>query len=185
MKYKVIGWTDYDNDLFEDGTLSHAAVNAIIDDIRENGYFFSGYDHQERLYGAPVLNDGKRRVFSQRGFGAVMAEAYKEEGDYAYSLYAFEIKPDRLKMPTLAARVGYTQDSDLSECFEISLGEEEYKTALDAGIITLEDDKRLRMIDKGDTVLIAYGGEKTSLRVTWAELVKVEGRMLLEIRVAI
>lgn len=179
MKYKVIGWTDYDNNLFSDGELSEAAVNAIVDDIRKNGYYFSGFDHQERLYGAPVLNDGKRRVFSQRGFGAVMAMAYDTEGEYAYSLYAFAVKPDRCVMPTIEAKVGYKPEEDLAEEFELCLSEEDYTAALADGAIKTEDTPPLRMIDKGDTLIISSTGAHHRHRVIWAERTGVgEGRIL-------
>ena len=182
MKYKVIGWTDYDNSLFSDGELSDAAVNAIVDDIRENGYLFSGFDHQERLYGAPVLNDGKRRVFSQRGFGAVMAMAYAEEGDYAYSLYSFAVKPDRCKMPDIDAEVGYKPDYDLTEDFEIELGVAEYEAALASSEITVDDRDYLRMIDHGDRLHLLVVGECHIHNVISAERTRIDDTTVLKVR---
>ena len=75
MKYKVIGWTFSDNHNIEDAPLSFAARHAIVDEIKAHGYLFSGEDHQDALYGCPVLNDGKKRACSQRGFAGIMAEA--------------------------------------------------------------------------------------------------------------
>lgn len=185
MKYRVIGWTDYDNDLFSDEEISDAAMYAIVDDIRKNGYYFSGFDHQERLYGAPVLNDGKRRTFSQRGFGAVMAMAYDTEGDYAYSLYAFAVKPDRCVMPTIEAVVGYKPEENLAEEFEISLAVGEYEAALADGTIETEDIPSLRMIDKGDALIISCGEECHRHKVRWAERTKVDGSLVLKIGIEV
>ena len=183
MKYRVIGWTDYDNDLFEDGEISFAVLYTIADDIRKNGYVFSGFDHQERLYGAPVLNDGKRRAFSQRSFGAVMAEAYKLEGDYAYSLYAFEVNPEKLKMPTLAAEVGFKPEGDLSENFPISLSLDGYKETLTKGVIVIEDIDRLRFIDKGDRVLINAGDTIYTHDVVCVERSRLDGKAMIKIEI--
>jgi hypothetical protein len=60
VKYKVIGWTYYENEEFEPVYCSEAGMEAIIDDIREHGYEFSGCNHQGHDSGAPVLNDGKK-----------------------------------------------------------------------------------------------------------------------------
>ena len=104
MEYKVIGWTEYDNDLIEDGENDDAAVEAIVADIREHGYRFSGYAHQEFLCGAPVLNDEKKRVFSQRNFGALMAVAHGMTAN-DYPLFAFELPKSKSVMPDLSRRI--------------------------------------------------------------------------------
>ena len=91
MKYKVIGWTYYDNEeiLSQRGTIGFAERNAIIDEIRKHKYLFTGYDHQEGYNTVPILNDGRARLFSQRGFGGLMAEAYNKMGDYDYASFTF------------------------------------------------------------------------------------------------
>ena len=92
MKYKVIGWTYYENYEILDSnkTIGFAERNAIIDEIRKHKYLFSGWHHQESWDGVvPILNDGRKRCFSQRGWGGVMAEAYGEMGDFDYARYAF------------------------------------------------------------------------------------------------
>ena len=121
MKLKVIGWTYYGTQLPQ-GKLGWAARNAIIDDIKEHGYLFSGWAHQEGNFCAPVLNDGKIYRFSQRGWGGVMAEAHGYTGRMDYTLFAFagdrkkEIRPDG----------GYDQrkfepQGSLNERFELSV----------------------------------------------------------------
>lgn len=49
MKYKVIGWNYYENEDIEDGDYSDAAYHAIIDDVRANGYCFSGYAFLKKI----------------------------------------------------------------------------------------------------------------------------------------
>ena len=83
MKYKVIGWTYYDDNeiLYSGNTIGFAERNAIIDEIRKHRYLFSGWHHQESWEGVvPVLNDGKKRCYSQRGWGGVMAKTYYLRG---------------------------------------------------------------------------------------------------------
>ena len=49
----------------------------IVDELRSRGYKFCGFYHQDGDYGAPVI-DGKYTVlYSYRGWGGVMAEAYQ------------------------------------------------------------------------------------------------------------
>ena len=45
MKYKVIGWTFYEDSSFPHEDLTFAARHAIVDEIKEKGYLFSGYDY--------------------------------------------------------------------------------------------------------------------------------------------
>ena len=92
MKYKVIGWTYYDNnEIIDSGNrIGFAERYAIIDEIRKHKYLFSGWDHQESFEGVvPILNDGRKRCFSQRGWGGVMAEAYGHMKDYDYASFTF------------------------------------------------------------------------------------------------
>lgn len=75
---------------------------ALVDEIRKNGYIFSGYDHQECENYAPVFNDGKIHRFSQRGFADIMAEANGDNDYMAYSLYMFGHDSDKCKFPEKA-----------------------------------------------------------------------------------
>ncbi len=89
MRLKVIGYTDYDDDTFLDSKGSWAERAAIVDDLKEHGYDYTGFQHQEYPLGAPVLSDGTVCRYSQRGWGDFVAEA---QGDYhpmAYAMYAF------------------------------------------------------------------------------------------------
>ena len=125
MSYTVIGWTEYDNDLIETGENDDAAVEAILADIREYGYCFSGYAHQEFLCGAPVLSDHKKRLFTQRNFGALMAVAHgltKED----YPLFAFEVPESKTVMPDLSRRVLVdVEDEELKEILAELCGDDD------------------------------------------------------------
>lgn len=59
MKYKVVGWTDYDYNGFKEmPSFNMHAYMTLVREIREKGYRISGYDHQERGW-VPVFNTGE------------------------------------------------------------------------------------------------------------------------------
>ena len=102
MKYEVIGWTDYDCRTAECAPVDDDAVEAVIADIREHGYMFTGYHHQEYPNCVPVLSDGYCRLFSRRNFAAVMAKAhgYNEPMDYVFFMEDFSIREEALHFPS-------------------------------------------------------------------------------------
>lgn len=159
MKWKVVGWTYYENYLVEDEDSSDAVVYAIIDEIKKNGYLFSGYDHQERLYCVPVMNDGKKRTFSQRTFGNIMAIAHGYTGRYDYSLFSFGINEEACVMPNDGFyEESFVPEKDINEEFvlnysDISFVEEDGKRK-----IKIPDFESLRYLDKGDTLIIKKDG---------------------------
>lgn len=174
MKYKVIGWTDYDNIFYdvEEGHPSDSATQAIIDDIIENGYCFSGYDHQESPCCVPVLNDGKKRLYSQRGFGALMAQAHGYHGpmDYArfsYTAYDAELKTNRDGMPPLDLQFNpesFTPE-DITEDYTIEVDDKVYRQALEVGEIIIDDTPYIRFIDRGDRVTLTCGEKSVTYTV--------------------
>ena len=155
MKWKVVGWTYYENFSVEDEDSSDAVVYAIIDEIKKNGYLFSGYDHQERFNCVPVMNDGKKRTFSQRTFGNIMAIAHGYTGRYDYSLFSFGIKEESLVIPNDSFNeYTFVPEKDMNEEFvlnysDISFVEEDGKKK-----IKIPDFESLRYLDKGDTLII-------------------------------
>lgn len=77
MKYKVIGWTNNDDDRYPATELDcDEKYDAIVEDIRANNYKFNGWEHHENDSCTPVLNNGKRVCCSQRGFAGLMAYAH-------------------------------------------------------------------------------------------------------------
>ncbi len=155
MKYKVIGWTFQENYDLENAPLTFASRHAIIDEIKKHGYLFSGYEHQEAFYGCPVLNDGKKRMLSQRGFAGIMAEARGELAPYSYAKYMFGIKKEALIVPDAQIdKKLILKPSDLVESFELSVSESIVDSALTLGEITLDDLPYLRYVDSGDTLTL-------------------------------
>ena len=113
MKLRVVGWV-YPYYNFEIGEVTWAVRNAIIDEIRKRGYDFSGRSHQDYDC-TPVLNDGKKYLFSARGWGDLMAEAHGYNGSMDYTRYDFPIEIREEKIP----------DSNLNE-FDTYLYNDEY-----------------------------------------------------------
>ncbi len=141
--------------MFEEGEASFAAQAAIIDDIREHNYLFSGYDHQEARYGAPVLNDGRIRNFTRRGFGELMAEAYGYDSLFNYSRFTdrFPVSEDRLPSERYVdGECEFMAPEELAEEFILEDGEYNF----DEKTVITDDLDKLRYIDKGDTV--TFGG---------------------------
>ena len=160
MKYRVVGWTDYENDEVEAsaGCIGFAERNAIIDDIRRNGYCFSGYDHQEMWNCAPVLNDGKKRLYSQRGWGGVMAEAYGHTGSYSYARFAFQLRSRDSHYPSQEFdHTHFLPEHDLSEHFDIEVATDIFELSQKRTPFFLEDLDELRFIDSGDTLTLHCG----------------------------
>ncbi|MCD8372811.1 MAG: hypothetical protein LUD27_05885 [Clostridia bacterium] len=166
MKYRVVGWTSYDDYSVKDGDLTYAAYTTIIDEIRSEKLFFSGYDHQERSYCVPVLNDGKKRIFSQRSWGGLMAEAYGYYGRFDYSLFSYPSAVGKgAKIPEgQGVPVWFVPEKDLSEEITVNVGEEKFAEA-ESGRIKIAEEGRLRYVDKGDTLTLVCGDMAASYKV--------------------
>ncbi|MBE6553812.1 MAG: hypothetical protein E7666_05655 [Ruminococcaceae bacterium] len=163
MKYRVVGWTDFDSETVDgiDGN-SFAERNAIIDEIRKNGYRFTGWDHQEMQTCTPVLNDGKARYYSQRGWGSIMAEAHERVGDYAG--YAFGSGSNMPCDEFDPAR--FTPENDLQETFTVDVEEDIFALAQKKNPFFMEDLPALRMIDRGDTLTLRCKDAQMTVLVT-------------------
>lgn len=167
MKYKVIGWTHYDDTAFEAAPCSEAACQAIIDDIRVHGYLFTGYAHQEFPRCVPVLNDGKKRLFTQRNWGDVMAKARKEYSPMAYALYSFAFRKDeKEKLPAAEREVSPSavKIEDLKETFLLSTSEELLREA-EQGELFLPLTDPLRFLDRGDALTLQAGEKRFTYAV--------------------
>lgn len=103
-EWRVIGWTtgDWYKYFYNDEPLPDEAYQAVVDDIREHGYLFTGEDYQDSNYCTPVFNNYRMGNFSRRGFGGMMAEAHGHTDQYAYALYTdgWSIKEKKKKFPT-------------------------------------------------------------------------------------
>lgn len=172
MKYRVIGWTYPDDFDFPSSneTIGFAERNAIIDEIRKHKYLFTGWHHQEAFENTvPILNDGKKREFSQRGFGGVMAEAYGQEGDYDYARFTFHESIDHnyLKFPLKCLSLENFKPSELkNEHFNIEVSKELFEIAKTKNPFYLDDLDELRFIDKNDTLTLHYQDESLSFFIS-------------------
>ncbi len=159
MKYKVIGWTSSDDYSFEDTEATFAVQAAITDSIKEHGYLFTGYYHQEYSYGAPVLNTGKRVCMSQRGFARLMADAHGDTGVWDYARYMMlesddSVYPSHKDFDKSFFECKYVEKEDITE--EFSLAGLKYE--IDGDKLIMPDYPELNYIEEGDTVLL--GGNK-------------------------
>ena len=166
MKYKVIGWTHYDDGYYPEGECSPAAFRAIIDHVRAHGYDFSGYAHQELFDCTPVMNNGERMCFTQRAWGRIMAEAHGHFGVYDYTNYS--IGYDAEKTPEY-----YTIDEseilpkeELCETYNISLSADCFEKVLKEKSLILTDSENLRYIDVGDTVILESEADRAEYKVS-------------------
>lgn len=167
MKYKVIGWTSSDNTNIPSAPLTFAARHAIVDEIKSKGYLFSGYDHQEAMWGCPVLSDGKKRDCSQRGFASIMAEAHGETAPYSYSVYMFAIKKEAVVAPQSCIYGSVSpRDEDGREEFELDVSQEIYAQATTENEISIEDLPSLKFIETTDTLTLKCNGTTTAFEVT-------------------
>ena len=166
MKYKVIGWTYYDNsEILDSGnTIGFAERNAIIDEIKKHGYLFSGWHHQESWDGVvPVLNDGRKRCYSQRGWGGVMAEAYGKMGDYDYASFTFHQSIDSSHLhfaPDDFEIFDYEPQVVENEDFVVEVNEGLFEIAKTSNPFYLDDIDELRFVDKNDTITLSCNGEE-------------------------
>lgn len=165
MKLRVVGWTWYEDD-FEQGERGWAARHAIIDDIKEHGYMFSGWSHQVCDGCAPILNDGKIYCYSQRGWGSIMAEAYGYTDRMDYVRFAFMIEPEEEIHPQQEFDEDeFTLEFDLNERFELEVSQDVFTAAESQCEIKLENLPELRYLDVGDTLALSCGNKSAEYAV--------------------
>ena len=169
MKYRVVGWTYYDDLLVESKYCSESALQAIIEEIKQKGYEFTGYDHQNTDACVPVLNDGKKRLFSQREFGGIMAKAHGDYSRMGYSYYAFNWHdPKALKLPEFEDEFDadkFVPETDLNEEIILEVSSEIFKQAKSKKHIVVDDHEILKFVDVGDTLTLVCGEEKQSFLI--------------------
>lgn len=173
MKYRVIGWTYYDDNSIKDKETTFAAWEAIKDEVREHGYEITGWHHQEWSNCTPVLNDGKKRTFSQRGWGKLMAEANGDIGAYAYARYTFigpEI-PDKYNLPERSPFKKVEKVSSLYETFSFPVTEEQLEDVKTQRTFSYIDCDEYRYLDKGDSALFVCGEKSVLREITGVEKV--------------
>ena len=93
MKSKVTGWTHWNDKRFEEPSTNNKwkkFKQLVIQEIRDKGYRFSGYYHQQGDFGVPVIDGKYRFEVSMRTWGKVMAEAEGNFGDMDYVKWAWD-----------------------------------------------------------------------------------------------
>ncbi len=180
MKWKVVGWTHYDNSsVMDPGDVTLAEYAAIVDEVRERRYLFSGWDHQNSFLCAPVLSDGAMRTFSERGWGGVMAEAYGYEGPYDYARFAFDLAEES-RYPAPEEEF-YGEDfhpltrAELAEVITLEVEEAVFRKAAASPSFLVEEKPELAYLDRGDTLVLTSGGAEARYRVLYVERERREG----------
>jgi len=174
MKLKVIGWVWYDDTTYPGESVDWAAYNAVVDDVKANGYCFTGYHHQEMFDCVPVLSDGKMRRFSQRGWGDLMATVMGLKGRYAYSAYAFSSpfnENDDFVMPS-GRDVDESQilsPEELVDEYRVTIRIDSLRRGEESGTLRLPDRDEYRFMAVGDIIVFLNKGEEYRYRITQLE----------------
>ena len=71
---KLLGWTNWNDEDFEDIGDEGFYEPLIIEYMKEHGLRFSGDYHQHGEFGVPYFDNGKKYATSLRSWGALMAE---------------------------------------------------------------------------------------------------------------
>ena len=136
MKLRVVGWSSTYADV-EAGEVSWAVRNAIIDEIRKHGYEFSGPTHGDCYGCTPILNNGKKYLFSTRGWGDIMAEAQGYTGSMDYMIYYMPMYPEPEKCPdTKLNEFNYVSIAEMDEILDFD--KEDYENGYRDEIIANE-----------------------------------------------
>lgn len=175
MKFRVVGWTAYDNPDVPEGESHDAADRAVIDEIAKRGYLFPGSDHHWHQLGAPVLNDGKMRTYSERGWGAIMAEGHGDSfGDYVDYAFDWDIfddpKDDKRVFPydNVFDPEGFVPDFVNIEIEHHTKAEviEAARNPETKEIILEDDPVLMTTLEPGDTLTLVCGEERESFKVS-------------------
>lgn len=83
-------------------------INAVVNNLRENGYHFSGDTHQSYEFGVPIIDDKYILCVSMRTWGGIMAEAFPNEIDNSnglgyvmWSWYNSKTQDGKTKLPNM------------------------------------------------------------------------------------
>ena len=169
MKLRVIGWTFYDDDKYPEGEVDEASYQAIRDDIKKNGYVFTGWHHQEINKCAPVLNDGCIRRFTQRGWGGIMADALDKKEPYAYSWFAFNTPFDtgmKIKLPDKGVNEEeIVPEAEIFGEHIIEADDRLLSDALENEEIRLPDREENKYLRRNDIIILVNKGAEYRFKV--------------------
>ena len=168
MKYKVIGWTYYDDTTYPDCDNTWAITNAVMDDIKAHGYCFTGEHHQEDANCTPILNNGKMVTFSRRGFGGIMAEAHGELGPYAYALFTdkYGVKESALVFPDgTVHQEQIVAQEQLMEEYTIQVDKQVFDSITTDGLYKTIDKQDYRYMEIGEKVHFVCEGQTACFNI--------------------
>ncbi len=168
MKLAVIGWTYYDDPNYEYFETTWATHYAVLNDVIKNKYIFTGYHHQEYDYCCPVLNNGKKIIFSQRGFGGLMAKAHGYNKTYDYSIFSYPVNPNSKEyiFPKKAPDNSLIVDEKtLYETYTIEADMETIATADIKNQLRLLDLPKYHLIEVGDKVQLIHGKHTSKFKI--------------------
>ena len=115
MKVRVVGWVA-PYAVIEEGEVTWAVRNAIIDELRKHGYVFSGPTQGDSHDCTPVLNNGKKYLFSTRGWADIMAEAQGYTGSMDYMRFYMPLGYENEVLPdTKLNEFDYVSVEDMDE----------------------------------------------------------------------
>ena len=138
-KLRIVGWTSFDDDYpmtLDNSKLFNEKLHLVAKEIGENGYFFSGEEHQNGLTGMPVFSDGTAFRASMRTWGYIMASVNSSKTrqysymDFYMSLGEEAIMPEYIPLDILPKEVeevlpGCTVEEDqqlISQSISMDMG---------------------------------------------------------------
>jgi len=176
MKREVIDWTWYESKEFKNGgEATPAQIFAIIQEIKDKKYFFVGEDHQDGNNTVPVLSNGKKYLFTRRGWGKLMAIATNHFGPYDYASYTDIVSRDYFKYRKKPSNNDIAQGtkvkklSILNETFKIEVKEDEFLSILESEKIGLPYEKPYGFLDKNDFVVLKTNKKHKKFKVKKVE----------------
>lgn len=181
MKFRVIGWTHYEDEAYPEHRGDFGAVeHAVAEAIRAGGYRFGGDTHQGAETGTPVLNDGTRACFSFREWGYLMAEALSLQGPDgpAYMEWYMDLEKvlsgdvELVLPPNGVEKSRIEKRAALAETFSVPLLSEEFE-AVAAGKKTAAFFPKAGEFDRicrGDALAFSSEGRTVLCRVAQTEV---------------
>lgn len=163
MKYKIVGWTDYDNEEFKEMVnFTHNAYLTLIREIREQGYTISGYDHQENGW-VPIFNTGEIIRMTQRGWGGIMADViqFEQKNGYEYSIYGVggAVMGYNDESIYLKDDIDFPNIEDICDTYKIVISEKTFNNYQDGEtLFRFFINEELSSSDNHDHLLLTYKG---------------------------
>ena len=120
---------------------------SIVKEISDNGYIFSGEEHQNASTGVPILEDGSCFRASMRSWGIIMSAAYPTISERATNYMDFYMStPSEANLPELSDINIEPSKSNYQGGFMSPEDNRILSDALSSGIPLLTTDKVLSSV---------------------------------------